>query len=107
MEEFELNRSVCFRFSWLQGTYVSMVKHFMYQEATRVYLLHLIGCTILENKLHVYIDVRYIDMFIVFVFHSWAWDYVVVTLLHHVIVEAATFKTRQIYGYMSLFQVYK
>lgn len=76
----------------------------MYEAATKVNMLHRVGCTIVAYKLNVYIDVRYINMFIDMGFHIWAWGCTVVILLYHALGEA-TFETRKFTCYMGLFQV--
>lgn len=35
----------------------------MYDTTTRVYILYLVECTILEDKYHIYIDAIYISLF--------------------------------------------
>lgn len=77
----------------------------MYEDAAKVYMVHLVGCIILEDNSHVYIDVRYIAMLVELVFHSWAYGCTAMTLLYHALGEATTFETRKHVGYMSLLQV--
>lgn len=64
MEELRFNRGPHFHLSWLWETYHTLVEHSMYEEADRVYMLHLVGCNILEDKSHVYVDVKYISLFL-------------------------------------------
>lgn len=42
--------------------YIDLVCQSMYEEATKVYMIHLLGCTILEVKSHVYINVKYMSV---------------------------------------------
>lgn len=70
--EFKFNMGAPFYLSYLQEIYVLMVEHYICKEAAKVYLLHLVGCTILAYKSHVYIDARYIGLFIDLEFHCWA-----------------------------------
>lgn len=51
-----------FYFSWLYEIYVLFVEHVMYRGVIRVYIIHLVRCIILEDKSHVYNDVRCISL---------------------------------------------
>lgn len=66
-------------------------------------MLHLFGFTILKDKSHVYIDMRYISPIIDLGFHRWAWRCIVVTIIYHALGKDTTSETRHIGGYMSLF----
>lgn len=55
-EKFRANRDVHFHLSWLRDKYKNMVEH-------DIYVLHLVICTILADKSHVYIDVTFISLF--------------------------------------------
>lgn len=59
LEDFRFNKSVHFLISWLRDRYVELVQHSMYEVVARVYMLHLVGCTILADKSHVYINAKY------------------------------------------------
>lgn len=52
-----------FRLSWLRETYQTLVEHSMYEVTIRIYMLHMVGCSILVVKSRVYIDARYISLF--------------------------------------------
>lgn len=60
IEDFWVNMGAHFRLSWLRDRYDELVRQSMYEAAARVYMLHLIGCIMLMNKSHVYIDTKYI-----------------------------------------------
>lgn len=78
----------------------------MYEEDDKVYLLHLVGCIILTDKSHLYINVRYISMVTDFVHLDWAWGCVTLTILYTAFWETNVFKNIQFIDYMSLFQVW-
>lgn len=66
LEDFKANMGSHFHLSWLRVTYQSLVKHTMYEETMRVYMLHIIGCAILDDKCPIYINVIYISLFVDF-----------------------------------------
>lgn len=88
-----------FRFN--QETYASLMEYFMYQEAAKVYMFHLVECIILAYKSRVYINERCVSLCIDHGFHSWAQGCVVLTLLYRVFEDATIFETRQFVGYMT------
>lgn len=64
LDKLKTNRVAHFCLSWIREMYKNLVKHYMYDEGARVYMLRLIGFTILTDKSHVYIDTRYISLFV-------------------------------------------
>ena len=38
------------------------MQHSIFEDTVRLYMLHLVECTILEDKSHVYIDAIYISL---------------------------------------------
>lgn len=87
----------------LRDTYTKMVGQFMYEAVTRVYMLHLVRCTNLLDKSHVYINVRYMSMFSNINHINWAWEYVALGVLYSALGKVTIFEMRQLVGYMSLF----
>lgn len=77
----------------------------MYEAAARVYTLHLVGCIILADKSHVYIDAKYMWLFNSLEHCSWARGCATLTVLYPSLGEVIVFYTREFSGYMSLFQV--
>lgn len=61
--EFRTMRGAHFRISWLRDRYKDLVHQGMYEEATSVYMLNLVGSTILADKSHVHIDAACIFLF--------------------------------------------
>ena len=63
LEEFEINRGAHLRISWLQDSYDELGGAHMYETSTRVYMLHLVACTLFADKSHIYIDAQYMWLF--------------------------------------------
>lgn len=72
IEDFRFNRGAQFRLTQLQDRYGDLVYHGMYEPSARVYMIHLVGFTILVDKFHVYIDVKYMWLFNSLEHFSWA-----------------------------------
>lgn len=70
--EFRFNIGAHFRLSYLRDRYVDIVHQGMYEASARVYMLHLVGCTILADKSHVYINMKYMWLFSFLEHCSWA-----------------------------------
>lgn len=65
----------------------------MYEEDVRVYMLPLLGCFILVDKSHVYIDTNYISLSYELEHVNWAWMCVALTILYTALREASILKT--------------
>lgn len=52
-----------FHIPWLWDKYVDLVHQGMYEASARTYMLHLIGCPILADKSHVYINMKHMWLF--------------------------------------------
>lgn len=63
LEEFEFNSGNHIRMSWLHDGYDELVQAKMYEVAAKMYMLHLVTCTLFTNKSDVYIDARYVWLF--------------------------------------------
>lgn len=72
IDDFKFMRGAHVRLSLLRDRYEDLVHRGMYEAAVRVYMLYLIGCTILADKSHVYIDAKYTWMFNNLKHYSWA-----------------------------------
>lgn len=68
--------------SWLHDKYHKLVEARMYEVVARVYTLHLEACMLFADKYHVYIDIRYMWLFISLNDTSWAWVCVALTILY-------------------------
>ncbi|KAI5432032.1 hypothetical protein KIW84_035966 [Lathyrus oleraceus] len=79
---FIANKGNRFHLFWQHDIYKNLVEQSMYDAVARVYMLHIVGYTILENKSHVYIDARCISMFVDFTHLEWARGYVSLTILY-------------------------
>ena len=55
-KDFSFNRGTHLYMSWLQNTYVELVAAGSYEVVARVYMLHLITCTLFADNSGVYID---------------------------------------------------
>ena len=58
--------------SWLRERYNEFLLAEMYEDAARVYMLYLVVCTVLADKSHNYIDVRYVWLFCDLNHANWA-----------------------------------
>lgn len=59
LEEFDFNRCAHLRMSSLQDRHKELVSVQMYEVASRVYMLHIVACTLFADKSSVYIDAWY------------------------------------------------
>lgn len=80
----------------------------MYEAYVRVYMLHFLGCNILAYKSHVYIDARYIWLFINLNHVRWEYGCVALIVLYYALGEEVVFETRKLasYGYISRIKIY-
>ena len=96
------------RLSWLRDVYHSRCSAMQWIETTREYLLHLVGCTIFANKSCTFIGVVWLKLFR----HldecsSYAWGVAALTHMYEQLNDASMQRTKQLGGYVSLFQVLK
>lgn len=104
-KEFGINMHTHIHMSWLLKTYDELVAARSYEVVAKVYLLHLIACTLFADKSGVYIDSRYICLFSSLDVTSWAWDCAILTIWYITLAVATIFETKQLTGYLSLLQV--
>lgn len=72
LEEFDFNRGVHLRMSWLWDRYDDLMVAQMYEVVVMVYMLHLVTCNLSVNKSHVNIDAQYMWLFSSLDDTSWA-----------------------------------
>lgn len=104
-KEFGINRGARLRMSWLQKTYDELVVAGSYEVAARVYMLHLVACTLFVDKSGVYTDAQYVYLFSSLDVTSWVWGYATMTILYITLGVATIFETKQLVGYLSLLHV--
>ncbi|XP_058784417.1 protein MAIN-LIKE 2-like [Vicia villosa] len=75
-----------------------------YQVAARMYMLHLVACTLFADKSGVYIDVHYLSLFSALDTLCWAWRVAALKMLYMALDVVSCPDTRQIVGYLSLLQ---
>lgn len=63
LKEFDFNMGVHLRMSWLWDMYEELVAAYRYEVVSRVYMLHLVACTLFIYKSGVYINARYMWLF--------------------------------------------
>lgn len=103
MNEFKFNKGAYFLISWLRERYTTLVDASMYEVATRVYMLHLVGCNIIVDKSHVFIDAICMSLFTDFHHVNWVSRCATLTVLYTTLGEVFVFETGQLVGYISLF----
>lgn len=59
-KEFDINMDTHLRMYWLRKTYDELVAVGSYEVAARMYMLHLVTCTLFADKSGVYVDTRYV-----------------------------------------------
>lgn len=105
LEEFEFNRGAHLQVFWLRDRYYELVEAQMYEPTTRVYMLHLLTCTFFANKSVVYIDARYMWLLSNLDDTNWDWGCIALTILYETLRVVNASETKQLVGYLSLFQV--
>lgn len=91
--------------SWLRKTYDELVEVGSYEVVARVYMLHLIACTLFVDKSGVYIDARYVGLLSSLDVTSWVWGCATLTILYTTLGVATIFETRQLTSYLRLLKV--
>ncbi|WVZ21388.1 hypothetical protein V8G54_008710 [Vigna mungo] len=89
--EMEDARGTKVRLSWLRDIYVQRCRSQHWDYAARAYLLHLVGCTIFANKSASSIRV-------------YAWGVAALAHLYEQLGDASLASTKQMAGYLTLFQ---
>ena len=92
--------------SWLRDIYRSKCDTTQWTVTARVYLLHLVGCTLFANKIVTHVHVLSLDAF-----HdltqsgSYTWGVVVLVHMYHNLNDASKSSTIQLARYITLLQV--
>ncbi|XP_052735564.1 protein MAINTENANCE OF MERISTEMS-like [Vigna angularis] len=93
------------RLNWLREIYVQRCESQHWDYAARAYLLHLVGCTIFANKSASSIRVSYLLLFRdVHACGRYAWGVAALAYLYEQLGDASLASTKQMAGYLTLFQ---
>nr|XP_027191564.1 protein MAIN-LIKE 1-like isoform X1 [Cicer arietinum] len=103
--EISYNKCAQYRLQWLRDLYSRLIQTNQFECATRMYLLHLVGCTIFADKTHTRVEAKYITLFIdLHRCRDYLWASATLVFLYDNLVDGAIHDTRQLGGYMSLLQ---
>ena len=104
--ETALTRGAYVRLGWVRDIYETRCQARRWIVAARAYLLHLVGCTLFANKSATYVHVVHLDAFRDLA-HSggYAWGVAALVHMYDQLDEACRTTTRQLAGYLTLFQV--
>ncbi|KAH1228156.1 Protein MAIN-LIKE 1 [Glycine max] len=103
--EIALTRGAYVRLGWVRDIYETRCQARRWIVAARAYLLHLVGCTLFANKSATYVHVVHLDAFRDLA-HSggYAWGVAALVHMYDQLDEAWRTTTRQLAGYLTLFQ---
>ncbi|KAL5177290.1 putative isoprenylcysteine alpha-carbonyl methylesterase ICMEL1 [Glycine soja] len=103
--ETALTRGAYVRLGWVRDIYETRCQARRWIVAARAYLLHLVGCTLFANKSATYVHVVHLDAFRDLA-HSggYAWGVTALVHMYDQLDEACRTTTRQLAGYLTLFQ---
>ncbi|KAL5160581.1 Protein MAIN-LIKE 1 [Glycine soja] len=103
--ETTLTRGAYVRLGWVRDIYETRCQARRWIVAARAYLLHLVGCTLFANKSATYVHVVHLDAFRDLA-HSggYAWGVAALVHMYDQLDEACRTTTRQLAGYLTLFQ---
>ncbi|KAL5190975.1 Protein MAIN-LIKE 2 [Glycine soja] len=103
--ETTLTRGAYVRLGWVRDIYERRCQARRWIVAARAYLLHLIGCSLFANKSATYVHVVHLDAFRdLGQSGGYAWGVVALVHMYDQLDEASRTTTRQITGYLTLFQ---
>ncbi|XP_052734039.1 protein MAINTENANCE OF MERISTEMS-like [Vigna angularis] len=103
--EMEDARGPKVRLNWLREIYVQRCESQHWDYAVIAYLLHLVGCTIFANKSTSSIRVSYLLLFRdVHTYGRYAWGVAALAYLYEQLGNASLASTKQMAGYLTLFQ---
>ena len=92
--------------SWLRDMYQSRCRARQWVAAARMYLLHLVGCTLFANKSAIHVHVVHLQAFRdLGQVGAFSWGEVALVHLYDQLNEASQAPTRKIASYISLLQV--
>jgi len=104
--ETTLTHGAYVRLGWVQDIYERRCQARRWIVAARAYLLHLIRCFLFANKSATYVHVVHLDVFRdLGQSGGYAWGVVALVHMYDQLDEASRTTTRQITGYLTLFQV--
>ncbi|KAH1222348.1 Protein MAIN-LIKE 1 [Glycine max] len=103
--ETALTRGAYVRLGWVRDIYETRCQARRWIVAACAYLLHLVGCTLFANKSATYVHVVHLDAFRDLA-HSggYAWGVAALVHMYDQLDEACRTTTRQLAGYLTLFQ---
>lgn len=105
--ETERSRGPRVRLSWLREVYTDRCQDQRWDEATRAFLLHLVGCTIFADKSANSVDVSYLDLFRnLSSCSNYAWGVAALTYMYEHLRHGCYYQTKQLGGYMTLLQAW-
>ncbi|KAK2378093.1 hypothetical protein QL285_078686 [Trifolium repens] len=107
MSEMNHTKGSHLRLSWLREIYAAKCAEQEWEHASRAFLLHLVGCTILANKTHAFVDIKYLELFRdLNNCGNWSWGSAALTILYKYLGDASIHYTKQIAGYITLLQAW-
>ncbi|XP_058784083.1 uncharacterized protein LOC131658851 [Vicia villosa] len=96
LKEFGETHGFHLRMFWLRKIYQELADAGRYEAAARVYMLHLVACTLFADKSRVYIEVGYLSLFSALDTPCWAWEVAALTLMYTTLDDASYPDTRQL-----------
>lgn len=107
-DELTVNKGPSVRLKWLANeVYPALCSEGKWVEAARAFLLHLVGATLFADKSATRTKVAYLSMFLdLGAAGSYSWGAMALAYMYDQLREASRASTKQIAGYLTLFQVY-
>nr|XP_012570460.1 protein MAIN-LIKE 1-like [Cicer arietinum] len=103
--ETRTNRGASYSFEWLKAVFFKQRCDERYDCATRAYLLHLVGCSILADKSFTLVSAKYLFLFQdLDTCGKWAWGPAALVVLYDYLRDNTLPATEHIGGYLSLLQ---
>nr|XP_004506412.1 protein MAIN-LIKE 1-like [Cicer arietinum] len=102
------NRGAPYSIEWLKDVFFKQLHEGRYDCATRAYLLHLVGCTILADKSFTLVSAKYLFLFQdLDTCGKWAWGPAALVVLYDYLRDSTLPAMKQIGGYLFLFQIFQ
>nr|XP_004513804.1 protein MAIN-LIKE 2-like [Cicer arietinum] len=103
--EITYNKCVQYLLQWLCDLYNRLIQSNMFECAARMYLLHLVGSTILADKTHTRVEGKYVSLFIdLDRCQDYSWGTASLVVLYDNMRYGTIHDSRQLGGYMTLLQ---